>query len=122
MRYILITGINFNNKGAEAMMFHLYHYLQKRWPDKKVVALCKNSEEQLKKYRERYKLRTLSFYPADFLTHREGCTAWQGVSGEYRAAKTAQDSAGLCTMRICVLTQADLFFQANLDFWIIMYG
>ena len=78
MRYILITGINFNNKGAEAMMFHLYYYLQKKWPDKKVVALCKNSEQQLKKYREQYKLRTLSFYPADFFDAQGGLYSLAG--------------------------------------------
>ncbi|MDE7324489.1 MAG: polysaccharide pyruvyl transferase family protein [Lachnospiraceae bacterium] len=65
MRYIIITGVNFNNKGAQAMMFHLYYYLQKKWSDKKVVALCKNTEEQLKRYRERYKIRAVSFYLAD---------------------------------------------------------
>ena len=122
MRYILITGINFNNKGAEAMMFHLYYYLQKKWPDKKVVALCKNSEQQLKKYREQYKLRTLSFYPADFLMRKEDCIVWQGVQGEYRARETVQICARFCAMRICALTQVDLFFQVSLDFWIIIYG
>lgn len=66
MRYIIITGVNFNNKGAQAMMFHLYYYLQKKWPGKKVVALCKNTEEQLKGYRERYKIRAVSCYLADF--------------------------------------------------------
>lgn len=65
MKYIIITGVNFNNKGAQAMMFHLYYYLQKKYPDKKVVALCKNTEKQLKRYWERYKIRVVSFYLAD---------------------------------------------------------
>lgn len=103
MRYILITGINFNNKGAEAMMFHLYYYLQKKWPDKKVVALCKNSEQQLKKYREQYKLCTLSFYPADFFDAQGGLYS---LAGRARGIQSQRNSANLrkvlCNADLCV--------------------
>lgn len=122
MRYILITGINFNNKGAEAMMFHLYYYLQKKWPDKKVVALCKNSEQQLKNTGNNISCALYLFIQQIFLMRKEDCVVWQGVQGEYRARETVQICARFCAMRICALTQVDLFFQVSLDFWIIIYG
>lgn len=112
MRYILITGINFNNKGAEAMMFHLYYYLQKKWPDKKVVALCKNSEQQLKKYREQYKLRTLSFYPADFFDAQGGLCS---LAGRARGIQSQRNSANLrkvlCNADLCVDASGFCFFK-----------
>ncbi len=88
------------------MMFHLYHYLQKRWPDKKVVALCKNSEEQLKKYRERYKLRTLSFYPADFFDAQGGLYS---LAGRVRGIQSRKNSARLRR----ALHNADLCVDAS---------
>lgn len=79
MRYIVITGVNFANKGAEAMMFHLYSYLQNKWPDKKVVALCKTTEKQLNEHRKRYVLDTVSYYLAD---------AFYAEGGLYKIAGT----------------------------------
>lgn len=117
MRYILITGINFNNKGAEAMMFHLWYYLQRRWPDKRVVALCKNSEQQLKKYKEQYKLCTLSFYPADFFDAKGGL---YGLAGRVRGIQSQRNSINLRK----VLYNADLcvdasgfVFSSKFGFW-----
>lgn len=106
MRYIIITGINFNNKGAEAMMFHLYHYLRKRWPDKKVVALCENSEKQLKKYRQRYKLHALSFFPADFFDAQGGIYR---LIGRIRGIQSRKNSVSIRK----VLRNADLCVDAS---------
>lgn len=102
MRYIIIIGVNFDNKGAEAMMFHLYQYLQEAYPDRKVVALCKTSGKQLEEIKERYKLRALSCYMADFFYAEGGLYRFagrvKGIQGRQNCAKVRKilDNTDLC--------------------------
>lgn len=54
MGYILITGGNLSNKGAQSMMFIAVREMKKRFPDKTVVVLSDKdaiqSEQELSKY------------------------------------------------------------------------
>lgn len=62
-RYILVTGGELFNKGAQSMTFVTVDELKKRYPDKEIIVISHSDYYQRdKEYKERYDFEFLPLY------------------------------------------------------------
>lgn len=67
MEYIVVVGAKMSNKGAQSMVFQIVSEMNKRYPNKKVVAFMNHKRALIEKMDGIYNFEIVPFQPADIL-------------------------------------------------------